>query len=71
MYLVECERSGPHLEIPYLFLLTGKGGRESGKVDDGHEWLLGGDKGGRESGKLATGTSGCSDKTKVAAKAVS
>ena len=22
MYLVECERSGPHLEIPYLFLLT-------------------------------------------------
>ena len=22
VYLVECERSGPHLEIPYLFLLT-------------------------------------------------
>ena len=22
MYLVECERSGAHLEIPYLFLLT-------------------------------------------------
>ena len=22
VYLVECERSGPHLEIPYLFLLA-------------------------------------------------
>ena len=31
------------------------GGRDGGKVDDGHKWLLGGDKGGRESGKVDDG----------------
>ena len=30
VYLVECERSGPHLEIPYLFLLTQKGAYKRG-----------------------------------------